>query len=87
MFTVDDLKRIMGQCAGVDESVNLDGDISDVSLDELGYDSLALLETASKVEREYGLKLPDELLGNVVTPAEFVAFVNERLAEGAPVAA
>jgi act minimal PKS acyl carrier protein len=71
-FTIDDLKRIMRQCAGEDESVGLDG---------LGYDSLALLETASRTEREFGVKLPEELMGDVATARDYLSFVNGRLAE------
>jgi act minimal PKS acyl carrier protein len=80
-FTIDDLKRIMRQCAGEDESVGLDGDILDRSFDELGYDSLALLETASRTEREFGVKLPEELMGDVATARDYLSFVNGRLAE------
>jgi minimal PKS acyl carrier protein len=80
-FSIDDLKRIMRECAGEDETVNLAGDISAAPFDELGYDSLALMETASRVSREYGVSLPDELLEDIQTPAAFVACVNDRLAE------
>jgi minimal PKS acyl carrier protein len=80
-FTIDDLKRIMRACAGEDEAVDLDGDIVGRSFDELGYDSLALLETASRTERELGIKLPEELMGDVHTPQEYLEFVNGRLAE------
>ena len=77
-FTIDDLKRLMRECAGADETVNLDDEIGDRSFDELGYDSLALLETASRVERAFGVSLPDDVLGGVDTPSAFVAFVNGR---------
>ncbi|ASW54598.1 acyl carrier protein [Plantactinospora sp. KBS50] len=77
-FTIDDLKRIMRECAGEDEGVDLDGDIGGVPFDQLGYDSLALLETAARVEREFRVSLPDGLVGDVDTPAAFVAFVNGR---------
>jgi act minimal PKS acyl carrier protein len=80
-FTIDDLKRIMRACAGEDETVDLDGDIMDRSFDELGYDSLALLETTSRTERELGIKLPEELMGDVHTAREYLDFVNGRLAE------
>ena len=57
-FTLDDLRRILRACAGEAESIDLDGDIVDIPFDELGYDSLALLELASRVEREYGAAIP-----------------------------
>ncbi|WP_433170079.1 acyl carrier protein [Actinoallomurus sp. CA-150999] len=78
-FTIDDLKRIMRAAAGEDETLNLDGDILDVAFDELGYDSLALMETASRIERELGIALPEEELAEVTTPAGYLDFVNDRL--------
>jgi minimal PKS acyl carrier protein len=82
-FTMDDLKQIMRECAGEDESVDLDGEIGATRFDDLGYDSLALLETASRVEREFDVPLPDGVLAEVDTPFEFVALVNLRLADKA----
>lgn len=80
IFTLDDLKRIMRECAGEDESVDLDGDIGGVTFDELGYDSLARMETASRVEREFDVVLPEEEMSHLSTPVQFAAFVNTRLA-------
>ncbi|MEU2428114.1 acyl carrier protein [Streptomyces sp. NPDC007861] len=80
-FTLDDLKRILRAGAGVDEQTDLDGDIADTPLADLGYDSLALLETATRIEREYGIQIPDGDLEHRQTPREAVAYVNARLAE------
>jgi minimal PKS acyl carrier protein len=77
-FTLDDLRRVMRVCAGEDAASDLDGDIAQRPFDELGYDSLALLETASRIEREYRVALPDDLLGDIHTPADFVALVNRQ---------
>ncbi|MEV0001588.1 acyl carrier protein [Micromonospora sp. NPDC050980] len=77
-FTIDDLKRIMRECAGEEEGAGLDGDIGEVPFEQLGYDSLALLETAARVGRELRVSLPDDLVAEVDTPAAFVAFVNGR---------
>lgn len=80
-FNLDDLIKIMRECAGEDESVNLSGEIAEVNFEELGYDSLALMEAASRVQRTYGLSLPEDEMAEVRTPAAFVTFVNERLAK------
>jgi act minimal PKS acyl carrier protein len=77
-FTIEDLTRVMREAAGEDDGVSLDGDIATIPFDDLGYDSLALLETASQIEREYGVPLPDGVLADVHTPADFVRLVNER---------
>lgn len=78
-FTVTDLVRVMRAAAGEDESINLDGDILDVAFPDLGYDSLAVMETASRVEREYGVSLPEETMSTIETPKEFVELVNRQL--------
>ncbi|WP_329109591.1 acyl carrier protein [[Kitasatospora] papulosa] len=67
-FTLADLKRVMRECAGEDENVDLDGDILDAPFENLGYDSLALLETATRIERELGVRMPEEVLSGAMTP-------------------
>ncbi|MGK5550305.1 acyl carrier protein [Actinomadura kijaniata] len=70
MKTVDlnDLVRLLRVAAGEDESVDLDGDILDRDFEELGYDSLALFNTVGMIEREYGVILPEEVVGEARTP-------------------
>ncbi|MFJ6937467.1 acyl carrier protein [Streptomyces sp. NPDC101118] len=86
-FTTEDLKRILLEGAGADESVDLDGDILDTEFEQLGYESLAMLETASRIEREYGITLDDDVLADNPTPRALVAAVNAAVAASAPVAA
>ncbi|MFI8102718.1 acyl carrier protein [Streptomyces sp. NPDC086023] len=86
-FTTEDLKRILLEGAGADESVDLDGDILDTEFEQLGYESLAMLETASRIEREYGITLDDDVLADNPTPRALVAAVNAAVAANAPVAA
>jgi act minimal PKS acyl carrier protein len=75
-LTLDELKTIMRACAGEDEQIDLDGDILDTSFVNLGYDSLALLETAARIERAYGIKLDDDTVADARTPRAFIAVVN-----------
>lgn len=79
-FTLSELKEIMRTSAGVAEGVDLDADIADVEFTELGYDSLAVLELASQVERRYGIPIPDEAVSEMPTPGRALAFINARLA-------
>jgi act minimal PKS acyl carrier protein len=79
-LTIDDLKRILREAAGQDEGIDLDGDILDTSFEDLGYDSLALLETGSRIEREHGIELEDTSVTVVETPRALLAVVNEQLA-------
>ncbi|MEU9354673.1 acyl carrier protein [Streptomyces griseoloalbus] len=78
-FTADDLRRILLEGAGADEGVDLDGDILDVRFDALGYESLALLETGSRIEREYGITLDEDALAIADTPRALIAAVNAQL--------
>lgn len=78
--TLDDLRRILLEAAGDDDGVDLSGDVIDVAFEELGYDSLALLEAGSRIQREYGVQLDDETLAEAQTPGALINLVNERLA-------
>ncbi|MGW1144240.1 acyl carrier protein [Streptomyces sp. NPDC002454] len=78
-FTVEDLKRILLEGAGADEGVDLDSDILDTDFESLGYESLALLETAGRIEREFGITLDDEVFTENPTPRELVAAVSAKL--------
>ncbi|MFF7888958.1 acyl carrier protein [Streptomyces sp. NPDC007896] len=78
-FTLDDLRRILLEAAGVDESVDLTGDIVDTEFQALGYESLALLETGGRIEREFGISLDDSALTDAVTPRGLIDIVNKQL--------
>jgi act minimal PKS acyl carrier protein len=82
-FTLSDLRRIVLEGAGADDSIDLDGDIVDTEFGALGYDSLALLETSTRIEREYDVRLGDEVVTDAKTPGELIAAVNAALAERA----
>lgn len=75
-LTLDDLVLALRECAGVDESVDLDGDILDVALKNLGYDSLALFNTICRIEREQGIELPDEFMDVALTPRQLLDGIN-----------
>ncbi len=81
-MTIDDLRRILRESAGEEEGVNLDGDIIDVGFAELGYDSIALLETGGCIERERGVSLDDESVTSAKTPRRFLSLVNDTLNNG-----
>ncbi|OLT48989.1 actinorhodin polyketide synthase [Saccharomonospora sp. CUA-673] len=83
LFTVDDLKRILLEGAGEVEGADLETDILDLEFDVIGYDSIALLETGSRVEREFEVELDDEELATAGTPREFIEVVNRQLAKSA----
>lgn len=74
-FTIDDLRQILRDAAGEDEESTLDGDILDREFDELGYDSLALLETAGRITRDFGIRLSDDAVTEARTPRKLLALV------------
>ncbi len=75
-ITLEVLTRMLREGAGTDESVELDGDVLDVEFTELGYDSLALLETAARLERDHGIVLDDDAATSAKTPRELLELVN-----------
>lgn len=81
-FSLADLTLILRECAGQDESVDLDGDILDTSFADLGYDSLALLEAVGRIERETACTFPDDGLAAAETPRQFLALVNQSALTG-----
>jgi len=78
-MTLRDLQDIMRECAGEDESAQSIEEAPDESFADLGYDSLALLETQSRVKREYGVEFSEDDLADITTPREFVEFFNSLL--------
>ncbi|MCA2219205.1 acyl carrier protein [Jidongwangia harbinensis] len=78
-FTLADLNRVIQEGAGRDGNADWDSDVLDQPFSDLGYDSLALLETASRVEREFGARIADDVATELRTPRSFVDHVNHLL--------
>lgn len=78
-FGIEDLRRILRAGAGVSESVDIDGNIADVDFEDLGYESLALLETFARIEREFGAVLDEDTLAEARTPRALIDTVNAHL--------
>lgn len=79
-FTVDDLARILVEGAGAPDGSASGRDITDLEFAVLGYDSLALLETSGRIEREYAVALDESWLMQARTPRELIRYVNEAIA-------
>jgi minimal PKS acyl carrier protein len=86
-MTLEELTALLRECAGEDETVDLDGDVLDTPFDELGYDSLAVLQTTGRIERDYGIQLSDDTVAEASTPRLLLEFINEALAPTAARAA
>jgi minimal PKS acyl carrier protein len=61
------LTRLLRESAGVEEGVDLDGNILDTPFVEIGYDSLALLQVTGRIRREFGIDLPDDAVSDAET--------------------
>jgi minimal PKS acyl carrier protein len=79
-LTIEDLRSILRTAAGVDEAIDLDGDILNLTFEQLGYDSLALLEACGWIEREHGIELEDTTIADADTPKALLAIVNAQFA-------
>jgi act minimal PKS acyl carrier protein len=77
--TADELRDVLQQAAGDPDLGELAGDWMDSSFTDLGYDSVALLETLSRIERRLGVRLGDTIVADANTPQAFLDLVNTQL--------
>jgi act minimal PKS acyl carrier protein len=79
-FTLDELKKTMLTAVGDDDAIDLDRDILDVPMTDLGFDSLALMNIADIVEGEYGIHIPEDgIEETMATPRQAVHYIAELL--------
>jgi minimal PKS acyl carrier protein len=74
-MTIDDFRRILIDCAGESEA-ELGADLLDTRFEEIGYDSLALLESAARIYDEFGVRIPEEIIHELETYRHVLEFVN-----------
>lgn len=79
-MSLNDLRGILIACAGGEA---LPEDIAEVTFEELGYDSLALIDAAATLKQAYGVIVPDEQLSTTCRPGELLGVVNAQLAGAA----
>ena len=78
-LSLDDLLRALTTAAGQGDQLDLarlDPAVATRTFDDLGYDSLALLETAALLEHEYGIELPEDEITELATPQALLDLVN-----------
>ncbi|MEE1840025.1 MULTISPECIES: acyl carrier protein [unclassified Streptomyces] len=80
-----ELTALLRACAGEGEGIDLDGDVLDTLFLDLGYDSLALLQTTGIIERDYDVLLDEEALEDAETPRQYLDLVNRALSVRAAV--
>lgn len=79
-LTLPDLRRILEEGSGVPEGTDWSVPaVEDTPFDDLGYDSLALLELTAQIHQRYGVRIPDDAVTEIKTPRLALAYLNERL--------
>lgn len=79
-FTIVELKKIMLSAADGAE-IELEDDFLDLPFPDLDFDSLAVLEVATRVQHDYNLVIPDEAVAELKTPRDVLDYVTQRLSE------
>ena len=73
-LTIGHLEQLMRQCGGLDDNASL---TLDTDFDDLGFDSLAVLELGSRIEQGLGIPMPDEIVSELTSPRAVLDHVNE----------
>lgn len=75
---LEKLRELVVDQLGVEENeVTLEAAI----IDDLGADSLDLVDLVMSVEEEFGVKIPDEDLEKIKTVGDIVDYIDENAAE------
>jgi act minimal PKS acyl carrier protein len=82
-LTMDDLVRILTESAGAGDDLEQLVARPGTTFEDLGYDSLALLETAARLEQDLGISIPDDEITEAATPEALLVLVNTHLTEPA----
>ncbi|QEU89963.1 acyl carrier protein [Streptomyces kanamyceticus] len=75
-ITAQDMVRLLTESAGDLDFSGPPEDVLDLTFEELGCDSLALLETAARIQQDYGVELPDDLATGLATPRSLMEAIN-----------
>jgi act minimal PKS acyl carrier protein len=75
-LTLEELMKIMTECAGAAEDGAGDGGVADATFEELGYDSIAMLEIVGRIQRDYGTRLGVSDIAELRTPRALIARVD-----------
>ncbi|MEU9838385.1 acyl carrier protein [Actinomadura sp. NPDC048032] len=79
-ITLTDLVAVLRACAGESDGVDLGGDIADHAFTDLGYDSVAMMEVSARMVERFGLRLDEDRLFDLRTPAEMLRCLNRAAA-------
>ncbi len=78
MATADKVKNIIVEQLGVDEDeVEMDASFTD----DLGADSLDIVELVMAFEEEFGIEIPDEEAENISTVRQAVDYIDQHVGD------
>lgn len=80
-MTPDELITIIRASAGDPDSGRLDYADMDLGFDELGYDSIQLLEVAAHIKRELDIPMSDTSLAETRTMRELLGLIDAATAD------
>lgn len=75
IITLDELRQVIKDVAGEGSGSELDGQILDTAFTELGLDSLAVLEIATRLQDTYRIPFPDETIDTLMTPHDILNYL------------
>jgi act minimal PKS acyl carrier protein len=78
-LTLEVLIDLLNECNDFEDPVEPTPDVLDAAFDELGYDSLTLLNALTQLEGRYGVELPGTVTSDAKTPRQLLTIVGERL--------
>jgi len=78
-FSLEELIELIETHAGEPDEGELDVSVVDVLFQELGYDSVQLLEVISHIKARYGLDLAEGTLAELRTPRQILDTINDLL--------
>lgn len=84
-ITLSELGELLLECVGApEEGMAFEGDDAlDTPFLEFGYDSLALLQVTSVINRTYGIVLNDDAVAEAETPRLLLALISTAPRAGA----
>lgn len=80
-FTLETLKEAVDECLGTEDATSLTPAKLDSEFGELGYDSLAVYEIATRLEDTLKISIPDYDIDEMKTPRSLIDYINRRLSE------
>ena len=74
MSDFDKLKEILAEQLGVDE----DSSTAQTTIDDLGADSLDLVEAVMNIEEAFGVNIDDDEIENLKTVGDFLDYIANK---------